>query len=276
MTSPTAMQSLVRGTSWPTLAKAAVALGVSPVVAVVAPLLLVVMATSKARSQYFASLFIPVVMRQMDKALAKVKLELFRDVVPGARVLDVGCGSGQYLKYFLTAKAVTELEPNPFMREQIEAAAADARKQNPALDVRVVTGYVSTLVQEKAQFDVAVLGNVCCEIPNVPAVLREIDQVLVPGGKVVFIEHVRRDDWVGWLQDLVNPVWVRISDGCNCNRETLKWIQAVPGWSVKHWDLRLTGPITHDRIIVGVAEKVSASSSSTTTTPTTTPSTSKM
>src|SRR5579883_1605296 len=52
----------------------------------------------KRISQPLAAIFLPRVMPMMDKAFREVKLELLKGL--HGRVLDVGCGAGDWLKYF--------------------------------------------------------------------------------------------------------------------------------------------------------------------------------
>jgi hypothetical protein len=44
---------------------------------------------------------------------------------------------------------------------------------------------------------------------------------LKPGGKLVILEHIRSHHAIrGKFQDLINPVWKKVGDGCNLNRAT--------------------------------------------------------
>ncbi len=74
-------------------------------------------------------------------------------------------------------------------------------------------------------FDVAVSTLVLCGVDDQPRALRELRRVLRPGGRLLFIEHVRSSDprWAR-SQDRMNGI-NRFVVGCDCNRPTLDSIQ---------------------------------------------------
>ncbi|MGZ6779738.1 MAG: class I SAM-dependent methyltransferase [Mycobacterium sp.] len=62
---------------------------------------------------------------------------------------------------------------------------------------------------------------------NQPRALREVRRVLRPGGRLLFIEHVRSDDArVARRQDRMNGL-NRFLAGCECNRSTLDTIRSA-------------------------------------------------
>ena len=88
-------------------------------------------------------------------------------------------------------------------------------------------------------FDVAVSTLVLCGVDDQPRALRELRRVLRPGGRLLFIEHVRSDDpGASRLQDRLN--WLnRLVVCCDCNRPTLDSIRAA-GFTV--------GPVEHTQL----------------------------
>ncbi len=51
------------------------------------------------------------------------------------------------------------------------------------------------------------------------AALAEIKRVLKPSGKLIFCEHGKApDESVQRWQNRLNPVWTKLSGGCNLNR----------------------------------------------------------
>ena len=73
--------------------------------------------------------------------------------------------------------------------------------------------------------DTVVSTFVLCTVDAPDAALREIARVLRPGGRLLFLEHVRSDSPTldRWQDRLVGP-WRRFARGCRCNRATAELI----------------------------------------------------
>jgi hypothetical protein len=58
--------------------------------------------------------------------------------------------------------------------------------------------------------------------------LPEVHRVLRPGGRLLFLEHVRSEDprLARW-QDLLHGPWSWLGRGCQCNRRTVEAIRAA-------------------------------------------------
>lgn len=140
------------------------------------------------------------------------------------RTIDLGAGTGANLDLF--PQAVTELimaEPDPHMLKQLRAKATDRG------GVEVVQASAQALPFDDDSFDTAVFTLVLCTVPDPQRALAEAARVLKPGGKLLFIEHVRSDDpgMARWQDRLEGP-WRFIGDGCHCNRDTAATIGASP------------------------------------------------
>ena len=57
--------------------------------------------------------------------------------------------------------------------------------------------------------------------------MAEAARVLKPGGRLLFLEHVRAEDpGLARWQDRLEKPWRFLADGCHCNRDTLATIAA--------------------------------------------------
>lgn len=139
-------------------------------------------------------------------------------VVPLAegRVLEVGMGSGINLEYYDPEKVelVWGLEPSEGMRTK---AAANLEKS--AVDVRWLDLPGEEIPLDDDSVDTVLLTYTLCTIPDWHKALEQMRRVLKPGGQLLFSEHGEApDESVKKWQDRINPLWGKVSGGCNLNR----------------------------------------------------------
>ena len=167
------------------------------------------------------------------------------------RVIEIGAGTGANLPHYVDG--VSELvlcEPvEPMARRLERKLAAGARP------VRVVRAPAEQLPVESGRFDVAVSTLVLCTVDDPQRSLAELHRVLKPGGRLLFIEHVRATEvrLARW-QDRLNFIQKRVGQGCNCNRDTVANITGA-GFIVSdivHDRLRNVPPIIRP-LVVGSA-----------------------
>jgi len=107
---------------------------------------------------------------------------------PGSRVLDVGCGSGEFLAMLHSVGALTAgIDPAPRM---VEAARSVA----PGADVRL--GSAESLPWGHDSFDVVTAVNAIQFADDTLAALAEAARVTVPGGRIAisnWAEGARND-----------------------------------------------------------------------------------
>jgi ubiquinone/menaquinone biosynthesis C-methylase UbiE len=171
------------------------------------------------RARFFAATYD----RQIARA-EKAGLRAFREgLLAGAagNVLEIGSGTGLNLPcYGPAVESLTMTEPQPAMLRRLQQAV---REHVPA--AKVLRAPAEDLPFDDHTFDVAVSTLVLCGVEDQPRALRELRRVLRPGGRLLFIEHVRSDDpGRARLQDRMN--WLnRLMVCCDCNRPTLSTIQ---------------------------------------------------
>ena len=137
------------------------------------------------------------------------------------RVLEIGAGTGTNIPlYNGSIESLVVTEPEPAMLRRLERAA---RAQATA--PRVLRAPAEDLPFEDDSFDTVVTTLVLCGVDDPGRALREARRVLQPGGRLLFLEHVRSDDpELARFQDRMN--WLnRIVVQCDCNRPTLTTIE---------------------------------------------------
>ncbi|TML45230.1 MAG: class I SAM-dependent methyltransferase [Actinobacteria bacterium] len=191
-----------------------------------------------------------------DRQLAKVEkagLQELRQRLlanAGGRVLEVGGGTGANLPFYGSGvDSLTISEPEPPMLRRLERRV---RAQAP--ETKVVRARAEDLPFDDDTFDVAVSTLVLCGVDDQPRALRELHRVLRPGGRLIFIEHVRSDEpGLARWQDRLNAL-NRFVACCDCNRRTLDSIRAE-GFEVadvEHTSLNKVPPFVRP-LIAGTA-----------------------
>jgi ubiquinone/menaquinone biosynthesis C-methylase UbiE len=191
-----------------------------------------------------------------DQQLAKVEkagLQALRQGLladASGQVLEVGGGTGANLPFYGPGvESLTITEPEPPMLRRLERRV---REQAP--ETRVLQAPAEDLPFEDDAFDVAVSTLVLCGVDDQQRALRELRRVLRPGGRLIFIEHVRSDEpsLARW-QDRLNGL-NRFVACCDCNRRTLDSIKAA-GFKVRnveHTGLKKVPPFVRP-LIAGTA-----------------------
>lgn len=168
------------------------------------------------------------VMRPLEATrFKKIRTELVREA--GGNVLEIGSGTGVNFPYYRCATQVTAIEPNPLMSER-----GKRRLEQASVPIDVLEASAESLPFVDDTFDTVIATLVFCTIPNPSKALEEIRRVSKPGAKIMFFEHVRMNRPVfGKTQDILNPLWTKICDGCHLNRDTLSMIE-LAGIEVTH------------------------------------------
>jgi ubiquinone/menaquinone biosynthesis C-methylase UbiE len=151
--------------------------------------------------------------------------EMRRELLAEAkgRTLELGAGTGLNLELY--PEAVSELvllEPDPHMTRQLRDRVSGSSRE-----AEIVETSAERLPFPDSSFDTAVATLVLCTIPDPEAALAELGRVLKPGGRLLFIEHVRAEDpGLARWQDRLERPWRFLGDGCHCNRDTVATISA--------------------------------------------------
>jgi ubiquinone/menaquinone biosynthesis C-methylase UbiE len=140
------------------------------------------------------------------------------------RCLEIGAGTGLNLDRWPEVEELVLSEPDPHMAARLRRKLAARGRR-----AEVVQAPAERLPFPDGSFDTVALTYVLCTVPDPAAALREIDRVLEPGGRLLFLEHVRSPDpGLARWQDRLHGAWYLFGNGCHCNRDTLAEIDASP------------------------------------------------
>jgi ubiquinone/menaquinone biosynthesis C-methylase UbiE len=139
-------------------------------------------------------------------------------IVPKARgtVLEIGVGSGLNLPFYgIGVEHLYGLDPS-------EELLAMARKKarGIAFPIDFIAHGSEDIPLDDSSVDTVVMTWTLCSIPDPVKALKEIGRVIKPGGTLLFVEHglapeIRVQAW----QQRLNPLWSKLTGGCNLNRK---------------------------------------------------------
>jgi len=180
--------------------------------------------------RFFAAIYDWMLAGTEDAGLRDMRAELVGQAE--GRTLELGAGTGLNLAHY--TDAVTELvltEPDPHMAKRLrDRLGADP----PAAgSVKVVEATAEDLPAEDASFDTVVSTLVLCTVEDPARATAELKRVLRPGGRLLYLEHVRSEDerLESWQDRLERP-WGWLAAGCHPNRPTATTLAAA-GFSVE-------------------------------------------
>jgi SAM-dependent methyltransferase len=200
------------------------------------------------RGKFFAATYDRQIAKTERAGLRAIRQQLL--AAAAGDVLEIGAGTGANLAYYGTdVQSLTITEPEQPMLRRLEARAKEQAPQ-----AMVLRAPAEDLPFDDETFDVAVSTLVLCGVTDQPRALRQVRRVLRPGGKLLFIEHVRSDDArLARRQDRMNPI-NRFVVHCDCNRPTLASIQQA-GFTVTQIEHQTMpkAPSFVSPLIVGIA-----------------------
>ncbi|MCO8275799.1 methyltransferase domain-containing protein [Actinoplanes sp. TRM 88003] len=101
------------------------------------------------------------------------------------RVLDVAVGTGRNLPFYGAGTTISGIELSPVMLAQARQRAAELGR---AADLR--EGDAEHLPYAEGSFDTVVCALSLCTIPDPRTAVAEMHRVLVPGGRLLLVDHI--------------------------------------------------------------------------------------
>jgi ubiquinone/menaquinone biosynthesis C-methylase UbiE len=172
------------------------------------------------RQTVFAATYDRMSRRSEEAGLRALRQSLLAGA--SGRVIEIGAGTGANLSvYNGDIESLVVTEPAQPMIRRLQRKA---REHAPL--ATVLRAPAEDLPFEDGSFDTVVSTLVLCGVDDQARAVREAHRVLRPGGRLLFLEHVRSDDpGLARFQDRMN--WLnRLVVQCDCNRPTLATIEA--------------------------------------------------
>jgi SAM-dependent methyltransferase len=204
----------------------------------------------------FAALYDPFLWVGERAGLAALRRDLLGRA--SGRTVELGSGTGLNLRHFpddLDELILTE--PEPAMRARLARRLRHCEYRAQVLDASA-----ERLPFADETMDTIVSTFVLCTVDAPELALREIQRVLRPGGRLLFLEHVRAESpRLAYWQDRLHGSWRRFAEGCHCNRATVELIRAcgLELGDVQEATWRAMPPIVRP-LVAGVATKPTGTS----------------
>ncbi|XP_046656753.1 thiol S-methyltransferase METTL7B-like [Daphnia pulicaria] len=147
------------------------------------------------------------------------------------RILEIGPGPGYNFEFYPANSQLTVAEVNPFFQKQFFAQ----QSQYPHIKMeRFIVGFAEDMKDvEDNSVDIVVSTMVLCSVRSIERALKEIQRVLVPGGKYYYWEHIREAEYksVLFVQHLFSYTFYDLVFGCKLNRTSDEVIKNDKGFS---------------------------------------------
>lgn len=133
------------------------------------------------------------------------------------RVLEIGAGEGENFGAFDPGVEWVGLEPDAKRRAELSTRAREWRHTSEPLDARA-----ESIPLPDHSVDAVVGTYVLCSVGDPAAALAEVRRVLVPGGRVIFVDHVVAPSGTlkRFVQRVATPISKRVCHGCHWDRDT--------------------------------------------------------
>jgi SAM-dependent methyltransferase len=172
-------------------------------------------------SRVGAALYDPFLWFGEKRGMAALRRRLLAEA--RGEVLEIGAGTGLNLPHYpRDLDGLVLAEPGARIGGHIDLGRAPA-----GVPARLERAPAEELPFADSSFDTVVSTLVLCTVTDPERAVAEVARVLRPGGRLLFLEHVRAESgWRAAMQRRSAGAWAAFADGCRCDRETLATIEA--------------------------------------------------
>ena len=152
--------------------------------------------------------------RPMERmGLSRLRARVLAEIPSGARVLEVGAGTGLNFPFYPRACSPACVEPS---REMLLRARA---KDDRPVGALLVQARAEELPFDDDSFDAAFATLVFCSVAHPARAFAELRRVVRRGGRVALLEHVRPPNPLGYAFDALSKLTVALFED-HFNRRT--------------------------------------------------------
>ena len=156
--------------------------------------------------------------RLLDRDMRPVEFNETRSKIVGPAqgiVLEIGFGSGYNLPFYKGVTRLYALDPSRELYNYATDRIASAQ-----FPVEYLQCSAEDIPLENNSVDTAVSTWSLCSIPDLPKALKEIQRVLKPGGRFLFVEHGQSPKKMNSVvQKLVTPISRLYAGNCHLDRK---------------------------------------------------------
>lgn len=156
-------------------------------------------------------------MRPLERwGLQRLRAAAFGELPEGARLLEVGAGTGLNFRFYPRGARGVASEPSA---EMLKLASAKPERRAATAGVRLVQARAEQLPFADGSFDAACATLVFCSVARPARAFAELRRVVRAGGAVVLLEHVRPGGALGYVFDALSRLTVALFED-HFNRRT--------------------------------------------------------